>query len=114
MIKVTIIDNEQIIDSIFKNPPQGARVAWAQENEKALGYMLFNISGELQRVIDNDAVFELLVRSSLNHLDLNGVETGYCTNPDMEKELLLLGFKKINNRLETNIKEFFKPCQGCR
>lgn len=114
MIKVTIIDNMQIIDSVFKNPTDGDRVAWAQENESILGYMLFNESGELKSVVDNDCVFELLVRSSLNHLDLNGVEQGFSYNADMEKELLLLGFKKENNRLWVNIKEFFKPCAGCR
>lgn len=114
MIKATIISDKRIIESIHENPADEVRIAWAQEGLNNLGYGAFNEDGELLYVVDKDNIFELLVRASLNHMDLNGVETAYCKNSAMFPGLYLLGFKKNGEQLEVNIKEFFKPCGGCK
>ena len=114
MIRVTITDNKDIIGSIFKNVNEGSRMAIACENEKNTGYFLFHKDGELNEYIDNDNIFELLVRSALNHLDLNGVPVAYSKNAQMENKLLILGFTKEQEKVTVNIKEFFKPCGGCK
>ncbi|MGN1098255.1 MAG: hypothetical protein ACI4SS_05100 [Clostridia bacterium] len=114
MIKVVIIDDKRIIESIYENPDDDIRVAWAQEGPESRGYAVFRSCGELLYIVDKDNIFELLVRSALNHLDLTGVETAYTSNEAMFAGLYLLGFKKNGERLEVNIKEFFKPCGGCK
>ncbi len=114
MIKVVIIDNKAVIESVYENPSDDARVAWAQEGTESKGYAAFRENGELLFAVDRDNVFELLIRSALNHLDLNGVETAYSVNEAMFPALYLLGFKKNGERLEVNIKDFFKPCGGCK
>lgn len=113
MIKVVIFDNKQVIGSIHENPTDDIRIAWAQEGPEAKGYAVFSESGELLYVVDRDNIFELLIRAALNHLDLNGVETAFCENKAMFPGLYLLGFKENRDKLEVNIKEFFKPCGGC-
>ena len=40
MIRVTIIDNAKIIESVFA-PANDMLMAWAQENEKNSGYCIF-------------------------------------------------------------------------
>lgn len=114
MIRVTITDNIDIINSVFDNAQDDSRMAIACENEKNTGYFLFYKDGELKEFIDNDNIFELLVRAALNHLDLKGVEKAYSLNGEMQKKLLLLGFKKEEEKATVNIKEFFKPCSDCR
>lgn len=113
MIKVVIIDNKTVIESIHENPTDDLRIAWAQEDADSVGYAAFREDGELLYVVDKGDIFELLVRSALNHLDLNGVETAYTVNEAMFSGLYLLGFRDNGRRLEINIKEFFKPCGGC-
>ena len=113
MIKVVIFDDKRIIESIHENPTDDIRIAWAQEGPEARGYAAFSESGELLYVVDKDSIFELLIRASLNHLDLNGMETAFCKNEAMFPGLYLLGFKENGDRLEVNIQEFFKPCGGC-
>ena len=114
MIKVVIFDNKQVIASIHPDPDEDMRVAWAQEGPDCKGWCAFKETGELLYVVDRDDVFELLIRAALNHLDLNGVETGFCKNETMFPALYLLGFKDGENGLAVNIKEFFKPCGGCK
>lgn len=113
MIKVTIISDKRVVESVYPNPSSDIRIAWAQEEAFSPGYCVFSESGELIKVKDDDNVFELLIRASLNHLDLNAVETAFSTNEEMLKGLLLLGFKNNSGRAEVNIKSFFKPCGGC-
>ncbi len=114
MIKVVIVDNKQVIESVHENPCDDERMAWAQEGPVSKGYGIFRESGELLYIVDKDNIFELIVRAVLNHLDLIGVETAYTENEAMFPGLYLLGFKKRDNRLEINIKDFFsvKPCGG--
>ena len=113
MIKVVIFDNKQVISSIHLNPEDDIRVAWAQEGPDCKGWCAFRETGELLYVVDRDDVFELLIRAALNHLDLNGVERGFCTNEVMFPGLYMLGFKDAaGGGLEVDIKEFFKP-GGC-
>ncbi|MBR1970826.1 MAG: hypothetical protein IKA17_10790 [Clostridia bacterium] len=114
MIRVTITDNMDIIKSVFSEAEENSRMAIACENEKNTGYFLFYKDGELKSYIDNDNIFELLVRSALNHLDLNGVKEGYSENSEMEGKLLLLGFKKDGEKVKVDIGEFFKPCSCCK
>ena len=114
MIRVTITDNIDIIKSVFDNARDNSRMAIACENEKNTGYFLFYKDGELKEFIDNDNIFELLVRAALNHLDLNGIEKAYSLNKEMQEKLLLLGFKKVEEKVAVNIGEFFKPCSECR
>ena len=113
MIKVVIFDDKQVIGSIHENPTDDTRIAWAQEGPEAKGYAAFTEEGELLYVVDRDNIFELLIRASLNHRDLNGGETAFCKNKAMFPGLYLLGFKDGEDKLEVNIKEFFKPCGGC-
>ena len=77
MIRVTIIDDARIIGSVSQISGDGILMAWAQENEKNPGYCIFNENGELIEIIDKDNVFELLIRASLNRLDLDVVEVAY-------------------------------------
>ncbi len=114
MIKVVIIDNKAVIESVHENTDDDVRLAWAQEGLENRGYAAFRENGELLYAVDKDGIFELLVRAVLNHLDLSGVETAYSENEAMFPQLYLLGFKKNGGRLEINIKEFFsvKPCGG--
>ncbi len=114
MIKVTIIKDRRVIESIYENPGEDIRTAWAQEGPVSPGYAIFKTDGELLYAVDRDNIFELLVRAALNNLDINGVETAYTENEAMFPGLYLLGFKKNGSRLEINIKEFFsvKPCGG--
>ncbi len=114
MIKVTVIDDKRIIESVCDAPTGDTRLAWAQEGLNNLGYMIFTAGGELMYAVDKDNIFELLVRAALNHLDLKGVENAYSKNSAMFPGLYLLGFKKNEDRLQINIKEFFsvKPCCG--
>ena len=113
MIKVVIFDNKQVIASIHPDPDEDMRVAWAQEGPDCKGWCVFKETGELLYVVDKDDVFELLIRSALNHLDINGVGRSFCKNEAMYPGLYLLGFKDANDGLEADIKEFFKPCGGC-
>ena len=109
MIRVTIIDEEKIIGSVF-NYEDNMLMAWAQENEKNPGYCIFKNTGEIIAVKDNDNVFELLIRATLNYLDLNGIGTGHTENKELFEELKKLGFSQKGEACEVNIKTFFKPC----
>ena len=109
MIRVTVIDNEKIIESVF-SPAEDMLMAWAQENEKNSGYCIFKKTGEIVAVKDNDNVFELLIRATLNYLDLNGVSRGFCENEELFADLKKLGFSQKGNSCEVDIKTFFKPC----
>lgn len=109
MIRVTVIDDKRIIESVF-SPAEGMLMAWAQENEKNSGYCIFKKSGEIVAVKDNDNVFELLIRATLNYLDLNGVATGFSHNKELFADLKKLGFTQKETSCEVDIKTFFKPC----
>ena len=109
MIRVTVIDDKRIIESVF-SPADDMLMAWAQENEKNAGYCIFKNSGEIVEVRDNDNVFELLVRATLNYLDLNGVSTGFSHNEELFADLKKLGFAQKETSCEVDIKTFFKPC----
>ncbi len=109
MIRVIVVDNEKIIESVF-TPAENMLMAWAQENEKNSGYCIFKKTGEIVAVKDNDNVFELLIRATLNYLDLNGVGTGFSKNEELFGELKKLGFTQKENICEVDIKSFFKPC----
>lgn len=109
MIRVTVIGDERIIKSVF-SPADGMLMAWAQENEKNSGYCIFKKSGEIVAVKDNDNVFELLIRATLNYLDLNGVAIGFSENETLFADLKKLGFIQKENSCEVDIENFFKPC----
>lgn len=112
MIKVTIIDNGQVVRSIMKKECENIRVAWAQEGERSLGYCAFSTDGELLSIRDKDEISELLLRAALNSLDLNGVKTAFCHNPELFPALFALGFRQSGGRLETDIPSFFeKKCR---
>ncbi len=114
MIKVVIFDNKRVIESVYPNPGDDVRIAWAQEGPDCKGWCAFTEGGELLLAVDKDDVFELLIRAALNHLDLVGVETGVCKNKAMFPGLYTLGFRDApGGGLTVNIKEFFKPCGGC-
>lgn len=110
MIRVTIIDDERIIKSVSDIEEQNIAMAWAQENEKSPGHSIFSKSGEIFSIVDNDDVFELLVRATLNYLDLNGINRGYCKNEALFPELKRLGFTEKDGVCEVDITTFFKPC----
>ena len=110
MIRVNIIKDELIIKSVYDNVNDSILMAWAQENEKSTGYAIFSDIGELIEINDKDNVFELLVRASLNRMDLDGVEKAYSEKTEYFDELKKLGFKENGRRVEVVIKEFFKPC----
>ncbi len=110
MIRVNIIKDELIIKSVYNDVKDGILMAWAQENEKSPGFCIFSESGELLEITDRDNVFELLVRASLNRMDLDGVTVAYCYDTKLFPELKKLGFKENGKRAEVVIKEFFKPC----
>ncbi len=111
MIKVMIISDKRVIESVCENPSDSLRLAWAQEGPQSRGYAAFTEEGELLYAVDKDNIFELLVRAALNHLDLGGVEKAFCKNEAMFPGLYLLGFKPGENGLEINIKDFFAT--GC-
>ena len=110
MIRVTIIDDKRIISSVYDKAGEDTLMAWAQENEKSPGHSIFSKSGEILEVADNDNVFELLIRATLNSLDLNGVKRGYSENENLFAELKRLGFTEKDGVCEVNITTFFKPC----
>lgn len=110
MIRVTIIDDERIISSISNIKGHDVLMAWAQENEKSPGHSIFSKTGEIFAVIDNEGVFELLIRATLNYLDINGVKRGYCKNEALFDNLVRLGFTKKGDVCEVDITTFFKPC----
>lgn len=110
MIRVTVIDDERIIQSVSDIKGEGVLMAWAQENEKSPGHCIFTDAGEIKTIKDNDNVFELLVRATLNYLDLNGVKKGFCLNDELFEGLKKLGFKETGNGYEVDITTFFKPC----
>ena len=85
-------------------------MAWAQENEKSPGHCIFTDTGEIKDIKDHDNVFELLVRASLNYLDLRGVKRGFCKNEKLFGGLKRLGFKECRDGCEVDISSFFKPC----
>ncbi len=110
MIRVNIIKDELIIKSVYKDVKDGILMAWAQENAVNPGYAIFSDAGELIEINDKDNVFELLVRASLNRMDLDGVAVAFCYEEEYFDELKKLGFKENGRRVEVVIKEFFKPC----
>lgn len=112
MIRVTIIDDSRIINSVSDIEGENIAMAWAQENEKSPGHSIFSKEGELFTIVDNDDVFELLVRATLNYLDLNGIERGYCKNKSLFTSLKRLGFTEKDGVCEVDITTFFKPCCG--
>ena len=114
MIRVTIVDDSRIIKSISKIEGYDVVMAWAQENEKSPGHSIFSKNGEIFTIVDNGNVFELLVRATLNYLDLKGVKTGYCKNEALFDELIKLGFVKNGDVCEVDISSFFKPCCSCK
>ncbi len=109
MIRVTIIDDKRIIGSVFEYADD-MLMAWAQENEKNSGYCIFTKNGRIITVKDNDNVFELLIRATLNYLDLNGIEVGYSQNEELFNNLKKLGFTQKETSCKVDIKAFFKPC----
>lgn len=114
MIRVNIIDDRRIVESVVENPGDNIKIAWAQEGAESPGYCVFTSEGEILAVIDRDNVSELLIRAALNHLDLNGVETGFSKNEVLFPLLKSLGFKQSENECSVILKEFFKPCGGCK
>lgn len=110
MIRVTIIDDERIVGSVSDVKGGGVLMAWAQENEKSPGHCIFTDTGEIKDIKDHDNVFELLVRASLNYLDLRGVKRGFCKNEKLFGGLKKLGFKECRDGCEVDISSFFKPC----
>ena len=109
MIRVTVIDDKRIIESVF-TPAKDMLMAWAQEYDKNSGYCIFKKTGEIVAVKDNDDVFELLIRATLNYLDLNGISIGFSENEELFKDLKKLGFSQKGKAFEVDIKTFFKPC----
>ena len=114
MIRVTIIDDKRIIGSVSDLNGNDVVMAWAQENEKSPGHSIFTNRGEILEVVDKDNIFELLIRATLNYLDLNKVEKGYCKKEELFPELVRLGFKVNDGVCEVDIKTFFKPCCSCK
>ena len=112
MIRVTVIDDTRIIKSVSDIEGDGILMAWAQENEKSPGHSIFSKMGEIFEVEDKDDVFELLIRATLNYLDLNGVKRGFCKNESYFAELKRLGFAEKDGICEVDITMFFKPCCG--
>jgi len=112
MIRVTVIDDDRIIKSVSDMAGDNVLMAWAQENEKSPGHCIFSGDGEIFTIVDNDNVFELLVRATLNYLDLNGVKRGFCKNEALFPELKRLGFTEKDGICEVDITTFFKPCCG--
>ena len=112
MIRVTVIDDSRIIKSVSDIEGENIAMAWAQENEKSPGHCIFSKDGEIFDIVDNDDVFELLVRATLNYLDLNGVKRGYSKNEALFSELKRLGLTENNGMVEVDITTFFKPCCG--
>lgn len=110
MIRVTIVDDSRIIKSVSKIEGDDVVMAWAQENEKSPGHSIFSKTGEIFSIVDNDNVFELLVRATLNYLDIKGVKVGCCRNEALFDELIKLGFTKKGGVCEVDITTFFKPC----
>lgn len=110
MIRVTIVDDERIIKSVSDVEGDGILMAWAQENEKSPGHSIFSKQGEIFDIVDEDNVFELLVRATLNYLDLQKVERAYCKNEKLFDELIKLGFTKKDRICEVDVTTFFKPC----
>ena len=110
MIRVIIIDDKRIVGSVFENPDESIRIAWAQENEKNCGHCVFTEQGEILEIVDNADISELLVRSTLNHLDLQGIKIGFTKNRSLFDGMKKLGFKENGDRYEVNVAEFFKPC----
>ena len=110
MIRVTVVDDDRIIKSVSDIEKNDILMAWAQENEKSPGHSIFSKSGEVFTIIDRDDVFELLVRATLNYLDLNGVKRGYCKNKALFDGLKRLGFTEKDGVCEVDITTFFKPC----
>lgn len=110
MIRVTIVDDSRVIKSVSKIEGKDVVMAWAQENEKSPGHSIFSKTGEIFDVADKDNVFELLVRATLNYLDLRGVKRGFSTNEALFDELVRLGFVKKEGVCEVDITTFFKPC----
>lgn len=110
MIRVTVVDDARIIKSVSDIGGDDVVMAWAQENEKSPGHSIFSKAGEIFDIVDNDNVFELLVRATLNYLDINGIKRGCCKNEAMFDELVKLGFVKKDGICEVDITTFFKPC----
>lgn len=110
MIRVTVIDDERILKSVSDIENDGILMAWAQENEKSPGHCIFSKEGEIFSIIDRDDVFELLVRATLNYLDLQGVKKGFCKNEALSGGLKRLGFTEKDGICEVDITTFFKPC----
>ena len=114
MIRVTIVDDSRIIKSVSEIEGEDILMAWAQENEKTPGHSIFSKQGEILDIVDKDNIFELLVRATLNFLDLQKIERGYSRNEALFPELVKLGFEVKNGVCEVDITTFFKPCCGCR
>ena len=114
MIRVTIIDDARIIKSVSEIEGEDILMAWAQENEKSPGHSIFSTQGEILDIVDKDNIFELLVRATLNFLDLQKVERGYCTKEALFPELVKIGFRIKDGVCEVDITTFFKPCCGCK
>lgn len=110
MIRVTVIDDKRIIGSVYSEVCEGILMAWAQENEKSPGYLIFTQTGEIKHITDRDNVFELLVRATLNYLDLHKTEYGFCKNEKLFDGLKKLGFREDEKGVAVKITEFFKPC----
>ncbi len=110
MIRVTIVDDQRIIKSVSAKSGENVFMAWAQENEKGLGFCVFSKDGEIIEIEDKDNIFELLIRAALNSLDLKKVKVAYCNHRPYFDELQRLGFKENNDRTEVVISQFFKPC----
>lgn len=114
MIRVTIIDDARIIKSVSEIEGEDILMAWAQENEKSPGHSIFSKQGEILEVVDKDNIFELLVRATLNFLDLQKIKRGYSRNEALFPELKKLGFIENDGVCEVDITTFFKPCCGCK
>ena len=114
MIRVTIVDDARIIKSVSKIEGEDVLMAWAQENEKTPGHSIFSKQGEILDIVDKDNIFELLVRATLNFLDLQKIERGYSRNEALFPELVKLGFEEKDGVCEVDITTFFKPCCGCK
>ena len=114
MIRVTIIDDKRIIESVSDAKGDKVLMAWAQENENSPAHSIFTADGEILDVIDKDNIFELLIRATLNFLDLNKIERGYCRKQVLFPELKKLGFTEKDGFCEVDITTFFKPCCNCK
>ncbi len=119
---------EQVLSTLGYNA-DSAELLTAEENGRLLGYAAVKQLGQNLEILrlsimsctdysspteEDSEIAEYLVRAAANYAYNRMLTTLSCSLPEFSTILLRLGFDKVDNLCEINIKKLFNSCKNCK